>query len=506
MVDTYKEEQQRMISSQVKNDLLQDSFKGINDSFEKQIEIKANSDNDSGSTCSKSLKMSGVNVNEYTNDIQDSVGMNLTTISAIEEFANNSVETEPFFIFDPNSIVNQHLKWKLKLPRFTPFYAMKCNNDPKVLETMVSLGTSFDCASLEEIKTVLNYGIAPEKIIFANPCKAVSHLKFAAKNRVHKMTFDNSDELYKIKKIHPEAQLIIRIHVDDSKSICQLGVKFGVPLGKTKSLLELAKELELDVIGVSFHVGSGCTDSSSFSDAIKRARDVFSEGEELGFKFTLLDIGGGFPGLSGVQNGVNIEFEEIANVINYAYDEYFREYSDLQLIAEPGRYFTAGAFSLITNITSRRTIQTDEGKSFMYYINDGVYGSFNCLIFDHAALPYPKFLINNPSTGQVKFTTIDSMDQSTFVNCSIWGPTCDSMDCLTNGLKMPELNFGDWLIFQNMGAYTLVAASKFNGMNKPRVFYLNNDYEIADAYRTEFENLTCKGEKKAWQSKETVFS
>jgi ornithine decarboxylase len=471
MVDTYKEELNKMMTSNTKLDLL-DNCKDKNSYYlEEETEKKGNTDSDSGSTCSISNKMSVLNIHEFSRDIR--------RISALENFVNNSTETESFFIFNPNSIFNLHEKWKRNLPRFTPFYAVKCNNDPNLLRVMVSLGISFDCASLEEIKTMINYGVSPENLIFANPCKAISHLKYAAEKGVKKMTFDHADELDKIKQYHPNAELIIRIHVDDSKSIFQLGIKFGVPLGKSKPLLELAKELELNVIGVSFHVGSRCNASSSYSDAIKRARDLFSEAEELGYKFNLLDIGGGYPGNSEVQHGVNIEFEDIATVINKAMDEHFNSFTDLQLIAEPGRYFTASAFSLVTHITSRRTINTQEGnKSFMYYINDGVYGSFNCLIFDHAILPYPKFLIKNPSTGQVSYTSAEFLDQSTFVDCSIWGPTCDSIDCVTKGLKLPLLNYGDWLVFENMGAYTLVCASKFNGMNKSKVYNLNTETEL----------------------------
>jgi len=496
MVDTYKEELQ-MMTNITKLEISDNCDPKNLKNSEKISELRTNSGSDSGSTCSKSNKISSVNIHEFCKDI--------CKINALEKFVNNSNETEPFYLFDPNSIVNQLEKWKQNLPRFTPFYAIKCNNDPYVLRIMVSLGTSFDCASLEEIKTMLSYGVPPEKIIFANPCKAVSHLKYAAENGVTKMTFDNADELYKIKKYHPNCELVIRIHVDDSKSICQLGIKFGVPLGKTRPLLELAKALDLNVVGVSFHVGSGCTDSSSYSDAIKRARDVFSEAEELDFKFNLLDIGGGFPGFSGVQNGVSIEFEEIANVINNAVNQYFNSYADLQLISEPGRYFTASAFSLVANITSRRKIQTEESESFMYYINDGVYGSFNCLIFDHAVLPYPKFLIKNSSTGLVSFFSAECMDQNSFVNCSIWGPTCDSMDCLTKGLKLPELNFGDWLIFENMGAYTLVAASKFNGMKKPKVYHLNPETELTD-YKAAYEQSNTPSDKKAWLSELELYS
>jgi len=54
---------------------------------------------------------------------------------------------------------------------------------------------------------------------------------------------------------------------------------------------------------------------------------------------------------------------------------------------------------------------------------------------------------------------------------SIWGPTCDGLDCIKKQCLLPELNTGEWLAFRNMGAYTMCAASDFNGMPKPRCYH-----------------------------------
>jgi ornithine decarboxylase len=406
---------------------------------------------------------------------------------AIENHVNSSSNIEPFFVADMRRVRSQYAKWTRCLPRFTPFYAVKCNNDAAILRTLFSMGSSFDCASMEEIKTVLNMGVSPNDIIYANPCKSPIHLKYAASVGVKKMTFDNADELIKIKQYCPSAELVIRIQVDDSKSICAFGVKFGVRLGNTKPLLALAAKLNLNIIGVSFHVGSGCTDASAYNDAIKRARAVFDEAKDFGFCFNFLDIGGGFPGNNVAQNGAKIEFEEIASVVNKSIEEYFPDYKDLTLIGEPGRFFGLTSFTLITNITSRRTIEHQEGMSFMYYINDGVYGSFNSLIFDHADVPQPHFLVKN---SQGIYNHVHAEDFNEFHTCSVWGPTCDSMDCISKSIKLPQLNVGDWLIFDNMGAYTHVAASCFNGMDKPRVFYLETENDtpvLKPTYITPYE-------------------
>lgn len=98
----------------------------------------------------------------------------------------------------------------------------------------------------------------------------------------------------------------------------------------------------------------------------------------------------------------------------------------------------------------------------MYYLNDGVYGSFNCLLFDHAKVE-PELLESEEYSDKPQFS------------CSIWGPTCDAIDCIGQDLLLPELNSGDWVIFRDMGAYTMCAASEFNGMPKPRCYYIMHE-------------------------------
>lgn len=159
------------------------------------------------------------------------------------------------------------------------------------------------------------------------------------------MTFDNNDELYKISRTHPAAKCVIRILTDDSKSLCAFGIKFGAPLGTVSGLLAKAKELKLDVIGVSFHVGSGCYDPSVYMDAVRRARAVFDMGQEVGYTFHLLDIGGGF------EDGL---FEQAAEVLRLSIDQYFPNRRNIKIIAEPGRYYVSKAFKLATNIIARR--------------------------------------------------------------------------------------------------------------------------------------------------------
>lgn len=392
---------------------------------------------------------------------------------------------DAFFIGDLGDIIHKHRKWQKTLPRVTPFYAVKCNDDHAVLKTMVDLGLSFDCASKAEIQKVLKFDISPSRIVYANPCKQTSYLKYAASKNVSMMTFDNEDELHKVKAVYPTAELIIRILPPaDFKVQCELGCKFGCPPKKARQLLEAAKKLELNVVGVSYHVGSGCEEADAFRVATQQAREVFDIGLELGFNMRLLDIGGGFPGDSQAA----ITFDEIAEVLNLALDQYFPEDEGVRIIAEPGRFYVSSAFTLAVNIIAKRIVARDQdGKerdlaagltsndepSFMYYVNDGVYGSFNCLLFDHATV-YPSL--------------VKDQDDEMLFSSSVWGPTCDGLDCINKECQLPELQIGEWIFFKNMGAYTLAAASTFNGMPPPK----RNYYCLADVWETLYPDFHAK--------------
>lgn len=391
---------------------------------------------------------------------------NLQVISAKINCAGREDKDDAFFVADLSDVVRKYKLWVSQLPRVKPFYAVKCNDDMGVLTVLSKLGTGFDCASKAEIQKVLDLNVAPERIVYANPCKQLSHIKYAAKHDVSLMTFDNMDELYKVKSAYPSARLVIRIlPPDDTKARCQFGMKYGAHPKDVPALLKTAKDLDLNVVGVSFHVGSDCYDAACFGAAVASARTVFDLGTKAGYNFDLLDIGGGFPG----QESAKISFEEICRQLRPALDVYFPESMNVEIISEPGRFFVASAFTLATNIISKRCIskhnkggKEEEEESFMYYINDGVYGSFNCLLYDHAEVE-PTFLEEHEDANKYK--------------SSVWGPTCDGLDQILKSYPMPEMQVGDWIIFKDMGAYTMCAASNFNGMPKPRCYYLAHEEE-----------------------------
>jgi ornithine decarboxylase len=142
---------------------------------------------------------------------------------------------------------------------------VKCNPDLQLLRLLAALGTGFDCASTAELELVLSLGVAPTRIIFANPCKSPASIVFARRACVHRMTFDNADELRKIHRLFPSAQLLLRIWADDASALVRLGDKFGAPPSSVPELLRLAMELGLSIVGVGFHIGA-CANRRSGRD------------------------------------------------------------------------------------------------------------------------------------------------------------------------------------------------------------------------------------------------
>ncbi|KEZ39092.1 Ornithine decarboxylase [Scedosporium apiospermum] len=366
-------------------------------------------------------------------------------------------DEDTFFVADLGDVYRQYQRWKLNLPRIRPFYAVKCNPDPQVLKLLSSLGTGFDCASKAEIDQVLSLGLNPDRVIYAQPCKTGSYLRHVRAVGVKQMTFDNGDELRKIAKFYPNAELYLRIMTDDTSSQCRLSMKFGAAMDTTDSLLALASELGLNVVGVSFHVGSGASDPMAFLKAVRDSHIVFEQAREHGYDLRTLDVGGGFCGET---------FEEMAAVLTAALDQYFPPSRDVNIIAEPGRFFVSSAFTIACHVIARRTIEDPSmaETGYMVYVNDGVYGNFSCIMFDHYN-PVAKILRAGDRLCYDKPEASASVTGEG-IQYSIWGPTCDGIDRITESIRFDQiLDVGDWIYFENMGAYTKCSATRFNGFS-----------------------------------------
>ncbi|KAG5683763.1 hypothetical protein PVAND_013028 [Polypedilum vanderplanki] len=360
---------------------------------------------------------------------------------------------DSFYILNLEDVRLKYRLWMEKIPRVVPYYAVKCNDLEEVLNTLRDLGAGFDCASKKEIHQMLALNVDKEKILYTHTAKQISHLKYSAEQNIEKITFDSVEELEKIKKVHPNAKVVLRIRFDAASSIINLGIKFGCdPIKEAPKFIELCKDMNMNLIGISFHVGSGTQDFGIFERALATVRELFDFAATIGFKLNFVDIGGGFI-------GENISLlDNYAKSINTGIDKNFPSSNEVEIVAEPGRYFVDSAFSIATQIVLKKS-GTD--GQIHYYLNESIYMSF---------------LIAFLYKSDLKFTIIrkSKMENETKSEklSTLWGCTCNSMDKIMGDCMMKEMEIGDWLIFHNMGAYTLTVSTKFNGFENNKVFIL----------------------------------
>nr|CAI5821702.1 unnamed protein product [Callosobruchus analis] len=353
----------------------------------------------------------------------------VTEEEIIEKIIDSGRVEDAFYVCNVSDIVEKHKHWEHVLPRVQPHYA---------------LGTCFDCASEDEIRKVISLGVSADRIIYAHPTKKINHLRYAAEVGVTAMTFDSECELYKIKKYYPEAKLVLRIRHDDENATFHLGEKFGVYPEDARGLLAIARYLNLNVIGVSFHIGSSRghhPDLNAFYGAIVDARKVFDEAADQGFHFSLLDIGGGFCGNTGAT------LYEVGEVVNNVLDKYFPE-PNIDVIAEPGQYYVSSAFSLITQVHTKKVVDGQD-IARMYFTDVSVYNSMIDVVFK---VHFDMTPVKTRKQNSRKLPSI------------VWGPTCCSNDKISGDvIYLPELFVGDWLKIHDTGAYSISVASHFNG-------------------------------------------
>lgn len=345
----------------------------------------------------------------------------------------------PFMLLKKCVLEKQYTRFCKCLPEVTPYYAIKANPHPGVIKEFVRRGASFDVASAAEMKTVLRLGASPGKVIFANTIKSDEDIAAARRRRVRLMTFDNEPELFKLAKNYPRAHVLARIKVANEGSVVELSLKFGADPEHAFFLLRKAKALGLVPMGVSFHVGSQSTNVENYLQALEISAGIFNEAKKKGLGLKVVDIGGGFP-IQHFDNEIGVNFERMASQIRREMKALFDR--NVRFIAEPGRFLVGPAGILVTQVIGRAF---RNNKNY-YYINDGIYGDFSGMVFDHC-----RYEFKTLRRGRRFLSTLA-------------GPTCDSFDTLALNEEVPELYVGDVVYVKNIGAYSCASATAgFNG-------------------------------------------
>lgn len=380
-----------------------------------------------------------------------------------QEFMKTLEPDEAFWIADFDRVRHELKLWKDNLSIVKPFYAVKCCNEPKLLEFLVkNYDIGYDCASLTELQTMIGLGVNPsEQIVYTHPIKEIKALKYAKEHGVKRLVYDTEDELRKIMKYYPEASVFLRVKPTFSNAKIQLSEKFGVSPEDVPRLLKLTKDLGANFIGIAFHVGSLCDCQKTFKIALGYASQLRDEAKKLGLNVSFVDIGGGF--LPSTSTDANFSFPQIAGAINEAIHEYFPDNS-VQFTAEPGRYIGSEYMDLYMPIICDKFSKRKDGTLVQdIMIPDGLYGCFLCgYHFHDDILHYYVY----PKSGE-------KIDLEKKVPTVLWGQTCDSNDCVYKNLQWPKLHLGDILLIRKFSAYSYAPHSYFNGFQHHPIHYIH---------------------------------
>jgi ornithine decarboxylase len=361
----------------------------------------------------------------------------------------------PVVVVDHEVIRRNYASFRRHLPKVQAYYAVKANPAPEIVRTLYKAGASFDVASLPEFLLVHeNIAHLPakarqdyiwDKIIYANPIKPKETLQELDQYKPL-LTYDNPEELTKIKRYAPHAGLVLRLRVPNTGSMVELSSKFGCDPGEAVDLILEAFRLGLVVEGLSFHVGSQCTNFDNFVQALNIAAAVRNEALSRGHEIKILDIGGGFP----VPYDADVKpFSLLARKINAEINRLFSK--DIEILAEPGRFLVARAATAVSRIIGKAS---RDGKT-CYYIDDSVYHTYSGIVFDHC-----QYRVKAMRGGGTEM-------------CTVFGQTCDGMDAITQSELLPKLEIDDLVYSENIGAYSNASSTWFNGFAPAKVVHVN---------------------------------
>ena len=381
---------------------------------------------------------------------------------AQDPFAHESIKHlatrygSPLFIIDAARVRQQYRRLAAALPGVDLHYALKPLPHWSVVDTLQAEGAFFDLATNGEVELVRRLKVAPDRCIHTHPIKRDSDIRTALAYGVKRFVVDNPDELRKFVKYRTRSSLLIRVSFSSPEARCDLSRKFGCEPELVSSLLKLAAELRIKIDGLSFHVGSQAADPAMFVQAIARCGELLRVAEQMGHAPGILDIGGGFP-VDYLQRSMPIE--EFCTPIGAALKELP---PSTRVIAEPGRYISAPAAIAVASVMGRAL----RGDRWWYYLDDGLYGSYSGQVYDHAAYPVEALVPAGKTYASV-----------------LAGPTCDSIDVISEHLELPKLDVGDLIVGRAMGAYTWASASEFNFFPRATVLALDGGRLLTDRGR-----------------------
>ncbi len=358
--------------------------------------------------------------------------------SAVDQLAD--AYGTPLLVLSLEQIENNYNFLKQHMPRVKVHYAVKANPDERIVRKVADLGGSFDVASDGEIRDLSAMGIEGSRLLYANPFKTAAGLDACREAGVNRFTFDSASELTKIAQSCPGASVLLRVRIDNTGALVDLNKKFGTAPAEAVSLLKLAGDVGLNPIGLCFHVGSQTTSADPYIRALDKCRELFDQARTAGYDLRVLDIGGGYPVPSMVED---VDAGGMLKEINDKIEELFPE---TEIWSEPGRFICATAVNMITKVIG----VTERNGQAWYFLDEGVYGTFSGVLFDH----WDYDLI--------------SFKEGYEIPATFAGPSCDSLDVICCERMTVPLAMDDLLLVPACGAYSSASATTFNGFSKAK--------------------------------------
>lgn len=356
------------------------------------------------------------------------------------------IHGSPTLVLSRSTLHRNYEAMRSEMPGVELFYAAKANPEHLVLKNLREFGSSVDVCSYREMQAALNAGFTPDQMIHTHPCKTIANLVDCYTEGLRWFTFDAPSEIAKFVKYTPDVNLILRLAASSQSSLINLSAKFGCAPKDAGDLMRQAHQAGVNVKALSFHVGSQCLNPADFRAMLLQARQVWDEGIEIGCPLEVLDIGGGFP---APYKSEVISLELFCRSLQEALDETFGDLGDsVRVIAEPGRGLVAECATLIVRVLGK----SNRSGTTQYVIDDGLYGAFSGIVYDHAEFP---LLVENAAIRPHH-------------KCIIAGPTCDSGDIVCRDQSLPDLEVGELVLVPTMGAYSSASACGFNGLDIPR--------------------------------------
>ena len=376
-------------------------------------------------------------------------------------------DATPYFSLDLSRLRSRVTQFRACFPSVELLYALKANPHPAVLRTLHAEGCSFEAASWGEIALLLDLGVAPEGILFGTAVKSPTDVRRAFAVGVDRFASDSEEDLAMVGAVAPGARVLLRARADDSASVFQMSRKFGAEIEQLPRLVEATADLGLHLEGVSFNVGSQSNSRDAWQRAIEALSPLARELHGSARPLRSLDLGGGFP-----ERYANPDTPTLEQIASAAHDA-LRLWPPVRLMAEPGRFLVAPSMTLTTSIIARIV---RDGRAWLY-LDAGVYNAlFEALAFQGRTRYAVRARRLSHEHGLDRYV--------------LAGPTGDGLDVICDDAALPrDLDAGDQLVFERVGAYTLTMASEFNGFDIPRVDVIDeastNDLAAVPAHASE---------------------